>query len=69
MDAKDIQHVMKLCRKYGVLVFNSPNLSLKFGDLPKDKDEAASDTDDIPSPDELTPEQMMFFSAGGVQPP
>lgn len=64
MDAKDIQAVMKLCRKYGVTLFDTPNLTMKFGDLPKGKEDDA----DPESPDELTPEQIMYFSAGGTVP-
>lgn len=63
MDAKDIQHLMKLCRKYGVTAFNTPNLSMKFGDMPKGKDDDQVETE---TPDAMTPEDLIFFSAGGA---
>lgn len=63
MDAKDIQNLMKLCRKYGVTAFNTPNLSMKFGDMPKGKEEEQTETE---TPDAISPDDLMYFSAGGA---
>lgn len=67
MDAKDIEKIMKLCRKYGVTSFQSEALTMSFGELPRDKDTGPDE--EVSSPDELTPEQLMYFSVGGVSPP
>ena len=34
-DIKDLEKLMKLCRKQGVTELNADNLSMKFGDLPE----------------------------------
>lgn len=67
-DLKELQVLLKLCRKQGVTTIALGDIAINFGEPPKkgdgDKDEA-----DEPTTDELTPEQLMFFSAGGVLPP
>lgn len=65
-DLKDLQALLKLCRKQGIVEIKLGDAEIKFGELPKrlsDQD----DVDAIPT-DELTPEQLMFFSAGGALP-
>ncbi len=63
-DIKELQALLKLCRKHGVTDFQAGDLHLKFGDLPP---KGAVDTDDseVATPGDLTPEQLMFFSVGG----
>ena len=67
-DLKDLQALLKLCRKQGITEIKLGGTEIKFGDLPKkSSNDAADDSDEIPT-EELTPEQLMFFSAGGVMP-
>lgn len=58
-DLKEFQHLLKLCRKYGVTEVDFGACKVKIGDLPREREE---DDGDIPT-EELTPEQLMFFSA------
>lgn len=60
---------LKICRKQGVTDIKFEGLSVTFGD-PVKKDRRVDDdedSDEIPS-DGLTPEQLMYFSAGGAVP-
>jgi hypothetical protein len=67
-DLKDLQSLLKLCRKQGVTEIDVQGLKVRFGDLPIKRD--GQEQDDTPDPDmELTPEQLMYFSAGGMPPP
>ncbi len=62
-DLSELTAFLKICRKQGVLEIKYGDVSVKLGDTPKkSKDDA--DNQDIPT-DELTPEQLMFYSAGG----
>lgn len=74
-DLRELQALLKLCRKQGVTDITVGGVSIKFGDLPprkagepeKDEEtetEAAPDPDPL-APTGLTPEQLMFFSVGG----
>lgn len=66
---KDLEKVLKLLRKQGVLEFEHNGTKLKMGDLPI---ETGSHKDPVEDPyknfpaGELTPEQLMFYSAGGI---
>jgi hypothetical protein len=62
---KDLERLLKICRKQGVTEIKLGTVDLKFGDMPKD----ATDTEDTQdSPDGiLTPEQLAFYSAGTDQ--
>lgn len=64
-DLKELQALLKLCRKQGVTEIALAGTVIKFGDLPIKSDDVEQ-SDEIPTP-ELTPEQLMFFSAGGEQ--
>lgn len=56
---------LKICRKQGVNEVKFEGVSVSFGDLPRKlKDGEDSKDQDIPT-DELSPEQLMFYSAGG----
>lgn len=68
---KDLERLLKLCRKQGVTEIKLGVVELKLGDLPQERTSLgeATDSDDplkgFPL-GELTPEQLMFYSAGGV---
>ncbi len=63
IDIKELQALLKLCRKQGVIEITSQDLCIKFGDLPKSKaTDDAEEAEEIPT-DALTPEQMLFYSA------
>jgi hypothetical protein len=72
---KDLERLLKLCRKQGVTELTIGEVSLKLGDLPVE----ASGNSHLPTEDhlmtdpyagfpqgDLTPEQLMFYSAGGI---
>lgn len=67
---KDLEKLLKLCRKQGVLEINVHGVSFKLGDLPIEA-RAASEAGEVIDPyanfpqGELTPEQLMFYSSGG----
>lgn len=72
-DIKDLEKLMKLCRKQGVTELNTDNLSMKFGDLPERQHSTAGaeiedDGDPLAGfPDgELTQEELTFFANGGL---
>ena len=63
-DLKDLQALLKLCRKQGVteielgdVAVGLPHIKLKFGDMPVQRkdapDESDVDTDNMPTMDEL----------------
>lgn len=57
---------LKICRKQGVTDIKFEGLSVTFGELSK-KERKAGDEDEAEIPtDELSQEQLMFFSSGGV---
>lgn len=68
---KDLEKMLKLCRRQGVLEIDFHGVKVKLGDLPQEVQTASPDQE-IPSPlegfpdGELTPEQLMFYSAGGL---
>lgn len=72
-DLKELERLLKLCRKQGVTQIKLGEVELKLGDLPPEQ-RRSRDQDDIPTdnpyadfPDgELTPEQLMFYSSGGL---
>lgn len=69
---KDLEKLLKLLRKQGVIDFKHGEISLKLGDLPReqiqaqDVDESASNSPYANFPEGmLSPEQLMYYSAGG----
>jgi hypothetical protein len=65
----DLRKVLRLLREQGVTEFEHNGTKLKLGDLPADRPQVA----EVPAgtyanfPDgELTPEQLMFYSSGGM---
>ncbi len=66
-DLKELQALLKLCRKQGVTEINLEGVLIKFGELPKKQTGSEDDGDEIQT-DEPTDEQLMFLSAGGPFP-
>ncbi len=66
---KDLEKLLKVLRKQGVFEFEHNGTKLKLGELPVERagaaDEIASPYANFPSGD-LTPEQLMFYSSGGL---
>lgn len=68
----DLRKLLKLCREQGVDEIDVHGVKLKFGDMPTVMSKGMSDAE-LESKDpyanfpqgELTPEQLMFYSAGG----
>lgn len=54
---------LKICRKQGVTNITCEGLVVSFGDLPVKQ--RMNDSDEIPT-DELTPEQLAYYSVGGA---
>lgn len=67
----DLQKLLKLCRKQGVTEIKLGDVELKLGDLPIEHNNQNYSNDPISDPlagfpdGELTPEQLMYYSAGG----
>jgi len=68
---KDLEKLLKLCRKQGVTDIKLGSVELKLGDLPPDSGKQA-DFEDPSNPyanfptGELSPQQLMFYSSGGL---
>ncbi len=67
-DLKELQALLKLCRKQGVTEITLEGTCIKFGSLPVRKSTDDDDHDDMET-DSLTPEQLMFFSAPSPEVP
>ena len=70
-DLDELQKLLKLCRKQGVLEIKFGEIHVKFGELPKKSGADKEDDGDPVTPgalSELTPDQMLFYSAGGLPP-
>lgn len=63
-DLKDLEKFLKICRKQGVSEISHDGVSVKFGDLPS-KTSTEAESDEV-SPDELTPEQLMFYAVNNT---
>lgn len=70
---KDLEKLLKLCRKQGVTELSLGTVTLKLGDMPKGKDGAPQDVELDPEDpyanfpaNDLTPTQLMFYSSGGL---
>lgn len=71
-DLKDLERLLKLCRKQGVTEIKLEGCELKLGDMPVTQSQA--DAQQPIDPNEpwanfptgiLSPEQLAFYSAGG----
>lgn len=58
-ELKDFEKLLKLCRKHGVMEAEVGDIKLKLREDPMTATLA-----DEPDPNELTEEQLMFYSAG-----
>lgn len=65
-DLAELKKFLALCRKQGIKEIKYGDCSVVFGDLPMRKH--GEEEGEEPETEELTPEQLMFFSAGGHQP-
>lgn len=67
-DFKDLEKFLKILRKQGVTEASFGSLTVKMGDLPVERLNLASDEDKLAGfPDgELTPDQLIFYSSGGM---
>lgn len=66
----ELKKLLKLCREQGVQKIEFDNVKLELGDLPIEAQHSvASSEPETPyagfPQGELTPEQLMFYSAGG----
>lgn len=48
-DPKDLEKILKLCRKYGLLEIDLQGFKAKFGDLPRDGKDVEPDVSDEPT--------------------
>jgi len=65
-DLKGLDHLLKLCRKRGVTELKLGDIHLTLGPLPERKGQQTEEESEEPDmPDALSPEDLMFFSAGG----
>lgn len=69
---KDLERLLKLCRKQGIADITLNGVSVKFGDLPEreqnvsvTEEEAEDKYADFPE-GPLTPEELTFFANGGL---
>lgn len=69
---KDLEKLLKLCRKQGVTDLTLGQISLKLGDLPQEPGQEISYEDAQLDPYAgfpsglLTPEQEAFYASGGL---
>lgn len=67
---KELEKLLKLCRKQGVLEIKFGTVEFKLGDLPQEVGAQSSIDESDPLKNfpqgELTPEQLMFYSSGGA---
>lgn len=70
---KDLERLLRLCRKQGVLEIDLGTVKLKLGDLPIEVDKNSKNiAEEVGDPyasfpqGELTPEQLAFYSSGGL---
>lgn len=71
-NVKDLEKLLKMLRKQGVTECNMAGISFKLGELPqstgstwnKSEEEQSNPLEGFPD-GILTPEQLMFYSAGG----
>jgi hypothetical protein len=66
---KDLERLLKICRKQGVTEIKLKDVEFKLGDLPMERGSNEVEIEDpltgFPE-GELTPEQLMFYSSGGL---
>ncbi len=72
-DLKDLKALLKICRSQGITEIKLNGVEVKFGDLPQEVGSTNyTENISIANPfanfpkDELSPEQLMFYSSGGL---
>lgn len=63
---KELQAILKLCRKQGVTDITLGEMTIKFGELPREQSndtEEGETFDGVPLPMGITAEQMAFYSS------
>lgn len=71
---KELEKLVRSCRKLGVESITIDGISLKLGDEPQARlvksavktTRVATTIEDIDTPDEPTEEQLMYYSSGAV---
>jgi hypothetical protein len=58
-NVKELERLLKMCRKQGIVECSLLGMAFKFGDLPRDDGTVAEDA----APTELTDEQAMYYSS------
>lgn len=67
-DIKDLKQLFKLCRQQGVTEIKVAGVEIKFGEVPLTQSNVQIEESEPYSgfpQGELTPEQLLFYSAGG----
>jgi hypothetical protein len=73
-DLKDLQKLLKLCRSQGITEIKLQGVEIRFGDMPQvhNSQSVNNISEELVNPyanfpqEVLTPEQLMFYSAGGL---
>lgn len=60
-DLKEFEKFLKICRKKGVSEITYGEISVKFGELPRDFESQSVDNDEISS-DALTPDELIYYA-------
>lgn len=69
---KDLEKLLKLCRKQGVIDLTLGTIAFKLGELPERQASVASEEEEPEDPyldfpdGPLTPEELTFFANGGL---
>jgi hypothetical protein len=71
---KELKALLQLCRQQGVTEISLGEVNFKLGELPEkpNQNKQIAQSDEIGDPyknfpqGDLTPEQLMFYSAGGI---
>lgn len=63
-DLAELKKFLTICRRSGLKEIKCGDISVVFGDLPQKTTGGSEESEEIET-DELTPEQLAFFSVGG----
>ncbi len=61
---KDLEAIIKLCRKQGVQTISIDGVSLSLGDVPQKAKNGATDISEPKVEDQPSDEELLFWSAG-----
>jgi hypothetical protein len=65
---EELTKFLKICRKQGVTAITFDGLSVTLGELPKKGGQEEADEDEtFKSFDQMTPEEQMLYSVGGMK--